>query len=145
VAYAHFLIPAEGGDAEKRLQEFLRTHVVLKVEQRFAERPEGRSCLASSWANLFRPVGPEMAELNRRSSRRFRDKWRAMREAWEEGTLTDAKFGEKSQALVACTERAACKNFRSPVYGNFKLPLCVRRISIPVEEFDGSECLGRCR
>lgn len=41
MGYAHFLIPAEGGDAEKRLNEFLRTHAVLKMELRFAERLEG--------------------------------------------------------------------------------------------------------
>ena len=41
MAYTHFLIPAEGGDGEKRLHEFLRTHAVLKIEQRFVDRPEG--------------------------------------------------------------------------------------------------------
>jgi superfamily II DNA helicase RecQ len=41
MAYVHFLVPAEGGDAEKRLQDFLRTHAVLKIEQRFAEQPDG--------------------------------------------------------------------------------------------------------
>jgi superfamily II DNA helicase RecQ len=39
--YTHFLIPAEGGDAEKRLDVFLRSHAILKIEQRFVDRPEG--------------------------------------------------------------------------------------------------------
>jgi len=41
MGYAHFLVPAEGGEGEKRLQEFLGRHAVLKVERRFVERPEG--------------------------------------------------------------------------------------------------------
>ena len=39
--YAHFLVPAEGGDTEQRLREFLRQRAVLKIEQRFVDRPEG--------------------------------------------------------------------------------------------------------
>lgn len=39
--YAHFLVPAEGGDAEQRLRDFLRQRAVLKIEQRFVDRPEG--------------------------------------------------------------------------------------------------------
>jgi len=38
--YSHFLIPAEGGEAEKRLDVFLRSHAILKIEQRFVDRPE---------------------------------------------------------------------------------------------------------
>ncbi|MDF1816772.1 MAG: hypothetical protein P1V20_31505 [Verrucomicrobiales bacterium] len=41
MAYAHFLIPAEGGEAEKRFQKFIEAHAILKVEQRFVERSEG--------------------------------------------------------------------------------------------------------
>jgi len=39
--YAHFLISAEGGETEQRLQDFLRRHAILKVEQRFVDRPDG--------------------------------------------------------------------------------------------------------
>lgn len=39
--YAHFLIPAEGGEAEKRFDQFIASHAILKVEQRFVERSEG--------------------------------------------------------------------------------------------------------
>lgn len=41
MAYAHFLVPAEGGDAEKRLQDFLRTHAVIRIKQRFVDNVEG--------------------------------------------------------------------------------------------------------
>ena len=41
MAYAHFLIPAEGGEAEQRFQKFIDAHAILKVEQRFVERSEG--------------------------------------------------------------------------------------------------------
>ncbi len=41
MAYTHFLVPAEGGEAEKRLDVFLRSHAILKIEQRFVDRAEG--------------------------------------------------------------------------------------------------------
>ncbi|RFC47227.1 MAG: hypothetical protein DVB23_001180 [Verrucomicrobia bacterium] len=38
--YAHFHVPAWGGDQETRLNVFLRSHAILKIEQRFEDRPE---------------------------------------------------------------------------------------------------------
>lgn len=37
MAYAHFLVPLEGGEAEQRLNRFLAQHAVLKIEDRFVE------------------------------------------------------------------------------------------------------------
>lgn len=104
-----FATGVEAREMRERAREFLRGRLELDLKPAFSNHTRhGMDFLG------YR-IYPWGAKLNLRSRRRFRDKWWAMREAWEEGDLDDAEFSERSQALVAFTERAACKNFRSHV------------------------------
>lgn len=71
-------------------------------------------------------IFPWGSKLSRRSRRRFRDKWREMQVAWEDGDLTDETFARRSEALVAYTERAACVRFRTGVLSRRAWPKALR-------------------
>jgi hypothetical protein len=112
---------AEARETRERVREFLRERLDLELKPAFSNRTKlGMDFLG------YR-VFPWGSKLNRRSRRRFRDKWRALSGAWEAGDLEDQEFAERCQALVAFTERAACKNFRARVlFGRARPRPCVR-------------------
>jgi hypothetical protein len=101
----------ESVDSRDRLQDWIPRHLDLELKPVFLNR----TTLGVDF--LGYRVFPWGSKLNRRSRRRFRDKWRALEAAWEEGEIRDADLGERGRALVAFTERAACKTFRGGVLG----------------------------
>jgi len=111
---------AAAREANRRAADFAQERLDLALKPGFQNRTRhGMDFLG------YR-IYPWGAKLNRRSRRRFRDKWRVMQAAWEAGEMDDAEFGERSQALVAFTERAACKNFRCRVLFGRARPLARR-------------------
>jgi hypothetical protein len=100
---------AAAREIRERAREFLRERLELELKPAFSNRVKlGMDFLG------YR-VFPWGAKLNRRSRRRFRAKWIDLEEEWETGGIGDPEFARRSEALVAFTERAACKTFRTHV------------------------------
>lgn len=99
----------EASEASKRAEDFLHASLDLNPKPTFQNRS------AHGMDFLGYRIYPWGAKLNRRSRRRFRRNWEALKVAWESGEVGDDEFAERSTALVAFTERAACKTFRRRV------------------------------